>query len=280
MKYSLSTLVQAPKAGWQPAPSRDKRLALYTFAADSGFDGIEWSPRWLDFHRFSHARLRSLKSEVNDHGLCISGINLNRFYLTGSPEAYQYRERLRRTFEVAEVFEAETVVLSLGMAGEHGKVETGKGVSDLDFARTVELLRQEVDFAGESGITLTLELHDSGPLDTAELALRMVEIIGRARVGINPDLGNIMRDPSRPQDWRQALTLSLDRMTYWHVKNYSMGKPSPLWEGDIDYREAFTQVYAHGYRGWISIESFYGDRQLELQKASLDWLRRLERGFV
>jgi len=139
---------------------------------------------------------------------------------------------------------------------------------------------QNVDFiqglserARSRGIQLSLELHDDGLLDTPELCLDMLKRVASENVGLNPDLGNLIR--SYPDsDWRTALNSLAPRANNWHVKNYRGGQPSPIWDGQIDYAEAFQIMRAAGYTGWVSIESYFGD-VLDLQAKSLAWLKRI-----
>jgi sugar phosphate isomerase/epimerase len=104
----------------------------------------------------------------------------------------------------------------------------------------------------------------------------MYHEVDAPNVGVNPDLGNIIRAPDRSQDWRSALIELAPVTNFWHVKNYRAGKAVPIWEGEIDYRDAMSIMSDHDYQGWVSIESYLGQGVLQLQKQSLEYLKRLE----
>ena len=67
---------------------------------------------------------------------------------------------------------------------------------------------------------------------------------------------------------------SRPRANNWHVKNYRHREPAPVWDGDIDYDSALAVMVAAGYRGWVGIESYFGD-VLDLQARSLRYLKDL-----
>lgn len=130
------------------------------------------------------------------------------------------------------------------------------------------------ELAARSGIELSLELHDDGLLDTAELCLEMLRRVRLTNVGVNPDLGNLVRSSEAPANWRLALEALAPHANNWHVKNYRGGKPAPLWDGDIDYARAVKIMRAAGYNRWVSIESYFGD-VLDLQTRSLHYLQQI-----
>lgn len=279
MHFAYTTILNAPRFGWGSAPDRPTRLHLYRQVRRMGFDGIEWSPRWLDYHHLSAEAIRSLRREADDCGLVVSAINLNRFLLTGCAESEEHFSRLLRTIDVASNLGAESVVISLSYprppALNRQRI-IGRSIGAEDFQRTAHRIRLAADRADQVGVRLVLELHDDGLLDTPELCLRMQADVDRGNVWINPDLGNLVRHPESCHCWGDALHQLAPVCGYWHVKNYSAGRPVPIWAGDIDYAEAFEVMCATGYQGWISIESYFGDDVMVLQQQSLEWLRQLE----
>ncbi len=281
MQFAYTTILNAPRFGWQSPPSQADRLQLYGQVHSAGFDAIEWSPRWLDYHRLSSAEIVSMRRELKSCGLTVSGINLNRFILSRCPEAEQHHQRLLRSFEVAEILGAGAVIISLSMSlpptAERPRL-IGQTVPEAEFRETADLLRQAARHSAHSSVQLVLELHDDGLLDSPELCLKMLELIDEPNVFFNPDLGNVVRNGSQNGQWRQALEQLAPRAGYWHVKNYCNGQPVPIWEGDIDYSEAWSIMKQNGYAGWVSIESYFGDNVMDLQQQSLNWLRNLNGG--
>ncbi len=279
MHFAYTTILNAPRFGWQPAPSPAERVQLYRLVREIGFEAIEWSPRWLDFHDVDDGELAMLKQEAADEGLCVSALNLNRSMVTRCSEASEHRERFRRSVEVAPLLGAGIVIISLSMpqppsADRPGLI--GQTVPSSDREEAADVLKEVARRAAGTGVQLVLELHDDGLLDTPELCLHMLDRINEPNVSINPDLGNLVRNVEARCQWREALAQLAPHAGYWHVKNYRSGQPAPIWDGDIDYAEAVVLMRAASYDGWVSIESYTGDDVFSLQRDSLRWLQEQE----
>ena len=281
MKWMFSTIVLVPRGEWGAFPAEAERRRVFEWAAGAGFEGVELSPRWLDFHALSSAELSTLRREIESAGLRVAGLNISRCILTRVSEAGEHLNRLRRGILAAGELGGEILTLSLSMPTlpTDGRPPVrGEQVPEEERRRTAELLDGLAVAAQKSGADLSLELHDDGLLDTPELVLDMLRRIGHQSVGVNPDLGNVCRDPGRPCTWPSSLQALAPYANNWHVKNYRRGQPSPVWDGDIDYSEAIQIMLAAGYEGWVGIESYFGDA-LDLQARSLEWLKRTERSL-
>jgi sugar phosphate isomerase/epimerase len=276
MQWSFATIVLVPRGEWGPKPGPDVCGRTFDWAARAGFSGVELSPRWLDFHASTSSELRALRRHLADAGLVASGLNISRCILTRTPEAPSHWSRLTRSVEVAEILGAEILNLSLSMPtlpGPHRPLLHGRDVPEGEFQRSAELVEGLARRARDVGVRISVELHDDGLLDSAELCLRFLSMIAAANVGVNPDLGNICRAEPLPE-WEHALRLLVPRTNCWHVKNYRQGEGTPLWDGDIDYDRAFAIMKESGYKGWVAIESYFGN-VLDLQRRSLEYLKRL-----
>jgi sugar phosphate isomerase/epimerase len=238
---------------------------------------VELSPRWCSVLDMTPPELRQFASEVAAAGLCVSGLNLNRGILTRTPQAARHLAEAERAIDVAATLGAGIVNLSLAMPtlpGPDRPPLRGGDVPDEEHARAADLVASLVRRAQVAGITIALDLHDDGLLDTPELCLQLLRRVGLPNVGVNPDLGNVCRGPGPVPDWRAALERLAPLALNWHVKNYRAGQPAPLWDGEIDYAAAVGMMGRAGYRGWVSIESYFGD-VLDHQWRGLDYLRRL-----
>jgi sugar phosphate isomerase/epimerase len=184
--------------------------------------------------------------------------------------------RLTHSVEVAETLEAEIINLSLSMPtlpSPDRPPLLGRDVPQTEYQRSAELVTDLARRASQVGVKISLELHDDGLLDSAELCLQFMNLIGAPNVGVNPDLGNICRAGPMP-DWEGTLKLLAPRTNCWHVKNYRDGKGAPLWDGDIDYDRAFAIMKESAYKGWVSIEGYYGGG-MDLQRRCLAYLKPL-----
>jgi sugar phosphate isomerase/epimerase len=283
-------VVLVPRGAWGKVPLRAERRRLFAWAVDVGFEGVEISPRWLDVYALSYEELELLRADVEAAGLRVSGLNLNRFVLTRSPQAADHRWRFERSVDVAVALGAELIVLSQSLptlpAG--GRLPLcGDDVPVAEHARAAALIAPVAARAAKAGVKLSIELHDDGLTDTAAWCLWHVDACQEGKgeegspVGVNPDLGNICRGPHPLPDWEAALRLLAPYANVWHIKNYRDARTAPIWDGDIDYRRAFAIMREADYDGWVSIESYVDADVLQLQEVSLAWARdasRVNRG--
>lgn len=277
MRWAFASVVLVPRGAWGKPPASSERRRIFQWARQAGFSGIELSPRWFDFHELTRQQLRELRSEVTDAGLCVSGLNINRCILTRTPQASEHLARLQRSVTVAEILGAEVINVSLSMPTPPGPGRApllGQDVPDTEHQRSAELVADVARHARQAGISLSVELHDDGLLDSPELCLRFLEGAGVSNVGVNPDLGNLCRGLTPSSDWKEAIMLLAPRTVWWHIKNYRDGRPAPVWDGDIDYYWALIIMHGVGYQGWVSIESYWGD--LESQEQEIQYLKRLD----
>jgi sugar phosphate isomerase/epimerase len=276
MKWSLATVVLAPR-GVVAHASADERRRIVDWTVRAGFTGIEVSPNWLNIDNEPTSELMEFRREAAQAGVEISGLNINRCLFTRGPRAAESLVRTRRAIDVAAILETPLVTysLSLPLDAPGRPVLRGCDVAPADRNQAAEVLGELANLASRQDIDLSLELHDDGMLDTADFCLDMVRRIGAPNVGVNPDLGNLVRS-SPNADWKTALRSLAPYTNNWHVKNYRNAQPSPVWDGEIDYAAAFEIMHSAGYHGWVSIESYFGDDVLGLQSQSLTYLKQLD----
>jgi sugar phosphate isomerase/epimerase len=275
MQGALATIVLVPRGSWGPMPTREERREVFRWAARAGFGGVELSPRWIDFHRLSAAELGQLRDDVAAAGLSVSGLCISRSILTRTPLAEEHLRRLERGVEVAQRLGARVLTFSLAMPNLPASDRPplcGRDAPEQEIARAAELVKRLSELAHGRNVTLAVELHDDGLLDTPEACLEFLDRVGDPDMSVNPDLGNICRGPGPLPDWETALRLLAPRAKAWHVKNYHRGEPAPVWQGDIDYQRALEMMNSAGFQGWVSIESYFGDVRT-LQAQSLRYLQ-------
>jgi sugar phosphate isomerase/epimerase len=133
----------------------------------------------------------------------------------------------------------------------------------------VERCRDLADHARQVGVLVSLELYDGGYLGTPDGAVRFLADIDRDNVGLNPDLGNLIRMQQPIEAWESMAVKTLPFANYWHVKNYARAEnpnagiyltsPATLAVGLIDYRRAIAFAVANGFRGAFLCENYGGD---------------------
>lgn len=277
-RWSLSTIVLAPRGG-SVASSQAERADLLRWASGTGFDSVEISGAWVDIYTQSRAECRALASEIADSGLAISGINLDRALDRCGSSIVLERGRFTKVLQAAEDLEAPLISISFSAKLGPEIVRAGDFDEAAIAAIALEAKRLARDAAG-SAIQLSFELHDDGILDSAGACLRFLERVDEPNTGVNPDLGNLMRDPAQPgHDWRSTLRALAPRTNCWHVKNYRDAKQAPLNEGGIDFGEACMVLHNAGVAPAISIEDRSGEYRAA-QSRGLEFMKRMMRVAV
>ena len=133
----------------------------------------------------------------------------------------------------------------------------------------VHRLRELGRHAAEVGLPMSLEMYEDTYLGTAESAVRLIEEIGLDNVGLNPDIGNLIRLHRPIDDWREMHELALPYANYWHMKNYQRDEaadaswftshPTTMQNGLIDYRAMVARAVELGFDGPFVMEQYGGD---------------------
>ncbi len=122
--------------------------------------------------------------------------------------------------------------------------------------KAVERIRELGRHAEELDIELSLEMYEDTYLGTADSSVRFVEDVGLDNVGINADLGNLIRLHRPVEHWQKMMEKVAPYAKFWHVKNYTRTEdpasgvtvthPAPLKAGSS------TIVRLSGWR-WITV---------------------------
>ncbi|WP_211978380.1 TIM barrel protein [Brevibacterium sp. W7.2] len=136
-------------------------------------------------------------------------------------------------------------------------------------ALAVTRLRELGRHAAEVGLPMSLEMYEDTYLGTAASAVRLIEEIGLDTVGLNPDIGNLIRLHRPIEDWREMHEATLPYANYWHMKNYQRDEaadgswftahPTTLRDGLIDYRAMVARAVELGFDGPFLMEQYGGD---------------------
>jgi sugar phosphate isomerase/epimerase len=145
-------------------------------------------------------------------------------------------------------------------------------------------LRELGKHAAEVGLKMSLEMYEDTYLGTADSSVRLVEEIGLDNVGLNPDIGNLIRLHRPIEDWREMFAKTLPYANYWHVKNYMRDEaadgswatafPTTMETGLINYRQVVRDALALGFEGIFLMEQYGGD-SLGVCATNRDYLRTL-----
>lgn len=262
----------------------------------AGFDHVDITDSWLKPGDLSRERLDELHRTIKESGLGVTAISaIRRSVIDPDPEAaLDSLAYSLRTVEAAA--ELEIGVVSIGLhralapAQEralwfwHEPGATDPAGDRATWELAVERIRSIGDRGAELGVQISLEMYEDTYLGTADSAVALVRDIDHPSVGLNPDLGNLIRLHRPVEHWESMLAKTLPHANYWHVKNYLRDydpatgayftAPAPLETGWISYRRAIEIALEHGFNGPICVEHYGGDG-LSVSATNRDYLRRI-----
>jgi sugar phosphate isomerase/epimerase len=136
------------------------------------------------------------------------------------------------------------------------------------FAATRAGLEWAAARAAEHGVAVLVELHHRTIVASASAAIRLVDGLDPAHVGVIHDIGNLVIEGY--EDYPAAFDMLGPYLAHVHVKNVAW-QPSgrgvdgattwaeqwaPLRDGQADIAAYFRALHAHGYDGWVTCEDF------------------------
>jgi sugar phosphate isomerase/epimerase len=268
-------------------------LAALQEVRGAGFTEVDLTDCWLKPGNLSSARLTNLREVLKEAELAPVAISAIRCSIIDPDDWKANLAYSHRTIEAAAALGVDTVSFGL-----HRPLTTEQSLQlwfwsvpgprdDPDdrqaWANAVERYRELADHAREVGVALSLEMYEDTFLGTADSATRLVTEIGRDNVGLNPDLGNLIRVHVPIEPWQQMVQKVVPFANYWHVKNYGRSEsrsgviltsPSPMESGLINYRWAVRFALAAGFTGAFCVEHYGGD-SLGVASVNLSYLRGL-----
>ncbi len=144
--------------------------------------------------------------------------------------------------------------------------------------------RELGDHAAAAGVAISLELYENTYLGSADDAIRFLDDIGHDAVGLNPDIGNLIRQQRPVDTWEYLVSVTAARANYWHIKNYArledpatgtvLTHPTSLELGIVNYRDAVRYAIANGFSGAFVVEHYGGDG-LSVGATNAAYLRRI-----
>jgi sugar phosphate isomerase/epimerase len=258
-----------------PAP---EWRALLQPVVDAGFTALELASTWVRPGDLSPARLAELRGVLDDAGLAVPGLGVVRESVVHPGHGAENLAFSHRTIDAAAELGAGIVCLGLhdALTPRQQQVEwfwtvpgtplpADPAVRDLAVARYREL----AEHAASVGVQISLELYEDTWLGTADEAVRFLDDIDHPAAGLNPDLGNLVRQQRPVESWQYLVATTLPRANYWHVKNYArfeapdrdlhLTHPTSLELGVVNYRDAVRFAIAHGFDGAFVVEHYGGD---------------------
>lgn len=283
-REGTSTLDAEPEA-WQGA---------FDEIREAGFDLVEINDNWLRVGDLSDRRLDELAEAGRAEQVDLTSVCVVRSSVIDPQVGLENLAYSHRTLEAAARLGAGVVSIGFHrpLTPEQRRrlwFWTAQGEIDApddpeNWRLAVERVTDLGRHAARLGLDLTLEMYEDTYLGTAASSVRLVTEVGLDNVGLNPDVGNLVRLHRPIDDWRETLAATLPYANYWHVKNYHRDEdpvtggytalPAPLELGLINYRHAVRDAVEAGFRGTFVCEHYGGDG-LSVAALNRDYLRRV-----
>jgi sugar phosphate isomerase/epimerase len=246
---------------------------------DVGFTAVDPLDSWLPLAEMTPARFAELQRVLADLGLSVPSISTTRRSIIDPVHGDRYLELGHALIERAprlgatvvnfglhqELLPAQKEALWFWLEDGHHDDLDNSGLRDLAVSRFREL----GDHAASVGIEISLEMYEDTYIGTADLAVAFIEDVAHPAVGLNPDLGNLVRLHRPVESPRSMLDKVLPYTNFWHIKNYARDEdrrtgsistfPVPLVMGVIDYRYGIRAAIEAGFRGPFVCENYGTD---------------------
>lgn len=278
------SLHDAPAAVWDD---------IFRKVAGLGFSALEIADSHLRPADVEPARREELLSIAKSHGVEMISVHVQRQSVIQPGREEQNLAYAHRSIDAAAEFGMQVFSTALHQPFTEAQRKalwfwTAQGPVDPDDpevrALAVKRLRELGEHAASVGLPMSLEMYEDTYLGTADSAVRLIEEIGLDNVGLNPDIGNLVRLHRPIEDWREMHAKTLPYANYWHVKNYTRDEagdqswftstPSTMRDGLINYRDMVALAIEVGFRGPFLMEQYGGD-SLGVCATNRDYLRTL-----
>lgn len=262
-------LHDAPAETWDDVFAQVERL---------GFTAIEIADSHIRPSELTVSRRAELKSVATSHGIELVSVHVQRQSVIQPGKGEENLAYAHRAIDAAA--ELGMRVFSTGLHQPFSEAQraalwfwTAPGPVDPDDTDTralaVRRLRELGEHAASVGLPMSLEMYEDTYLGTADSAVRLIEEIGLDNVGLNPDIGNLVRLHRPIEDWREMHEKTLPYANYWHMKNYARDEaadgswqtstPTSMELGLINYRAMVARALELGFRGPFLMEQYGGD---------------------
>ncbi|MDF2579081.1 MULTISPECIES: sugar phosphate isomerase/epimerase family protein [Microbacterium] len=243
-----------------------------------GFTAVEIADSHIRPSELTASRRAELKSIATSHGVELVSVHVQRQSVIQPGKGEENLAYAHRAIDAAA--ELGMSVFSTGLHQPFSDAQraalwfwTAPGPVDPDDADTralaVRRLRELGEHAASVGLPMSLEMYEDTYLGTADSAVRLIEEIGLDNVGLNPDIGNLVRLHRPIEDWREMHEKTLPYANYWHMKNYARDEsadgswqtstPTSMELGLINYRAMVARALELGFRGPFLMEQYGGD---------------------
>ena len=278
------------------APAESWRAQLQQ-VADLGFTHVDPTDAWLSIGELDDSRFAELLMVLKETGLSVPSVSTTRRSVIDAQRGEDYLRFGHAIIDRAPELGAEVVNFGFMQAlkpaqeralwfwlaeGHHDDLDD-KDTYDLAVARVREL----ADHARDVGVQVSLEMYEDTYIGTPDLAVRFARDVDRDNVGLNPDLGNLVRLHRPIEDIPAMFEKVLPLTNFWHIKNYTRDvapatgayatHPTPLVQGVVNYRAVIRRALELGFEG-VFVCEHYGSDSLGVAAMNREYIREVLRG--
>jgi len=256
-----------------------------------GFDHIDPTDAWVPLAALSDRRIEEFRTVLQDEGLAISSISMTRNSVVDVQNGEKNLADAHRLIDLAPSFGATIVNTGFMQALTPEQEEQVwfwlvQGHVDDPALRdlAIERVRELGDHARANGIQISLEMYEDTYIGTPDDAVDFITDVDHDAVGLNPDLGNLIRLHRPMPHYSEMYAKVLPYSNFWHIKNYSRdfdpatgaysSAPLPLKYGYINYRQMIRLALELGYSGPFCCEH-YGSDSLGVCAENRDYIRQV-----
>src|SRR5690606_1251785 len=165
-----------------------------------GFDHIDPTDAWVPLAQLSDERVAEFAQVLKDEGLAISSISMTRSSVVDVEHGERNLADAHRLLDLAPQFGASIVNIGFMQATTPAQNEAlwfwlAEGHHDDPALRplAIERVRELGDHARRNGLQLSLEMYEDTYVGTPDDAVQFIRDVDHDAVGLNPDLGNLIR---------------------------------------------------------------------------------------
>ncbi|MGP5709167.1 sugar phosphate isomerase/epimerase family protein [Brachybacterium alimentarium] len=256
-----------------------------------GVDQIDPTDAWLPLAKLSDERVEEFRSVLDGEGMTLSSISMTRNSVVDVTNGEQNVADALRFIELAPSFGVQVVNTGFMQATTEAQNKAiwfwlADGHVDDPALRdlAIERIRTLGDAARDQGIEVSLEMYEDTYVGTADEAVSFVKDVGHESVGLNPDIGNLVRLHREVEPWEDMFEKVLPHSNFWHIKNYTRdfdpatgaysSAPMPLKYGYINYRKVILRALELGYSGPFCCEH-YGSDSLGVIAENVQYIRQV-----
>ncbi len=261
-----------------------------------GFDYIDPTDAWVPLGNMPESRVKEFQQVLADEGLKVSSISMTRSSIVDVEHGEENFAAAHRLIDLAPEFGATIVNIGFmqALTAEQQKqlwfwlVDGHKDDPELR-PLAIERTRELGEHAQRNGIQISLEMYEDTYVGTPDDAVSFVKDVDHPAVGLNPDLGNLIRLHRPMPPYMEMFEKVLPYSNFWHIKNYMRDEdpqtgtyasaPMPLKYGVINYRAVIRRALELGYSGPFCCEH-YGSDSIGVCAENRDYIRQVLRSAL